>query len=123
MSCYLHHVPGRLRIKTLSVKGNVAGAAAIEERLKNVHGVNMVSANILTGSILTTYDPAKVNRDDILNVLSSEGHFDHTKAAALDYALEEKLTRTSQAIGKAVLGMAIGKILEGTPLALLTAII
>ncbi len=123
MSCYLHHVPGRLRIKTPSVKGCPARAREIEGKLGTIRGVTMVSANIITGSILITYDSASVNRDDILNVLSREGYFDYTKAATQDHVFEKKLEKTGQALGKAILGMAIGKMFEGTPLALLTAII
>ncbi len=58
MNRYVHHVPGRLRVRMPSIKGNVAAANSLEGRIRAQHGVINVQTNPLTGSVLVHYDPA-----------------------------------------------------------------
>ena len=54
---YVHHVPGRLRIKAAEFRENSSILEAARCELATVPGVSSVSANRLTGSILVEYDP------------------------------------------------------------------
>lgn len=123
MNCYLHHVPGRIRIKTPFIKGSAARAREIEMDLESIYGVRTARANALTGSVLINYDSSIVKAGEILNAASREGYFDPVIALDLESYRETRWSKTGEAIGKALFGIAIGKILEGSPLALLSAII
>jgi copper chaperone CopZ len=116
-------VPGRIRIKTPFIKGSPVKAQEIEMNLKSIYGVRSAYANALTGSVLINYDSSAVEADEILNLACKEGHFDLSKAMAPDGYAEGGLSKTGEAIGKVLLGMVIGKVFEGSPLALLSAII
>jgi len=52
-----HHVPGRLRLKSAAFKHNRDALAAACRELIALPGVNSVSPNLLTGSIVLEYDP------------------------------------------------------------------
>jgi hypothetical protein len=58
MNQYVHHVPGRLRIRIPEVKGNSAEASSLERRIRAQRGVKSVQTSPLTGSVLVHYDPA-----------------------------------------------------------------
>ncbi|MHC1728214.1 MAG: HMA2 domain-containing protein [Syntrophobacteraceae bacterium] len=123
MTCYLHHVPGRIRVRIPSIKYDYAQAEGLQEKLESLTGVTTVYANALTGSVLVNYDPAKINAGVILDLIGREHGIDLSTAANSDQYVDERLTRTGEKIGKAVFGMMVGKMLEGTPLALLGAFI
>jgi copper chaperone CopZ len=127
MSCYLHHVPGRIRIKTPSIKGRPDFAQDLEAKLGQLSGIKMVTANALTGSILVYYEENAVNAAAIVDLVSLETGSDLSAAAHPDQYVDEALSKTGKAvgvkIGKAVLGLVIGELLEGSPLALLAAAI
>ncbi len=60
MSYYVHHVPGRLRVKSPLIKNNETVAAAVKQLLRGVNGVDSVDVNLTTGSLprqlLPTHD-------------------------------------------------------------------
>ena len=58
MNQYVHHVPGRLRVRVPSIKGNLAEASSLEKRIRAQRGVKNVQTSSLTGSVLVHYDPA-----------------------------------------------------------------
>jgi Heavy metal associated domain 2 len=57
MNQYVHHVPGRLRVRIPSIKGNLAEASSLEKRIRAQRGVKNVQTSPLTGSVLVHYDP------------------------------------------------------------------
>ena len=69
MSHYLHHVPGRLRLKTRSLKNSQDKAAEIRELFAQLPGIEAVELNLLTGSILVRYDPPKITSAQLLGFL------------------------------------------------------
>lgn len=84
MTCYIHHVPGRLRIRTPMVKNNKTAAEEVKELLLSSAGVDDVAINLITGSCLVTYDPLMTKRDDIVSMLSARGYFDRSGAITND---------------------------------------
>src|SRR5215469_968696 len=54
---YVHHVPGRLRLKAAEFRENASILEAACCELVALPGVGSVSPNRLTGSILVEYDP------------------------------------------------------------------
>ncbi len=123
MNYYVHHVPGRLRVKNLHMKGNAAMARRTEEFLNGVPGIHSASVNTVTGSTLVYYDTASVNSSQILATLEKCGHFDCSRAGTVEQYLQQKLTKAGQAVGKALLGMFFEKAFAGTPLALLSVVL
>jgi hypothetical protein len=72
---YVHHaIDGRLRIKIPSIKGSSAKAADLERQLRCLaEGIEHVTANPTTGSVLITYDPRQVGQRDIFEGLARLG--------------------------------------------------
>ncbi len=127
MSCYLHHIPGRIRVKTPALKGFSIQPDELEKKLMSLPGVLSATVNTLTGSVLVNYDERTMNAGKIVDLVGSECGVDFSTAAHIDKYLDEKLSHTGEQIGvrlgKAVLGMVIGQVFEGSPLALLAAVI
>jgi copper chaperone CopZ len=123
MSYYVHEVPGRLRVKTPSAKGQAWVARKIEEMVKAIPGVYAVNVNTTTGSILLNYDSTTVNSKGILEILEKEGLFDSSRLMTGDEYLHSRMEKTGQVIGKALFGLVLEKTFAGTPISLLSALI
>ena len=127
MSCYLHHVPGRIRIKIPAIKGKPFHAQDLEKKLTVISGVYIVSVNPLTGSVLAYYDENSTNAGAITDVVSRETGVDLSMACPPDKYVEEAWSKTGlmvgEKIGKAALGIAIGQLFEGSALAMLASVI
>src|SRR2546430_4303003 len=81
-SAFLHMLDGRLRVKVADVKGSPRVAALVEAQLAELQGVDDVSANPLTGSVLVLYDPAQVGVEEIMEALRAGGYFPHPSRGA-----------------------------------------
>jgi hypothetical protein len=60
----LHSVPGRLRIKTDLLR-RTSTANAAQAAIVSLEGVNSASVNVVTGSLLITYDPMRLQDDTV----------------------------------------------------------
>jgi len=69
MTYYIHHVSGRLRIKSPVVP---------------VRGIDRVNVNVATGGCVIHYDPKVANRDHIVSVLSCTRYFNPSLAITHD---------------------------------------
>lgn len=69
MSHYLHHVPGRLRVKTRTLKNGGERAIEAQEILGTLTGVEAIELNPITGSMLVRYDETQVTSSQILGLL------------------------------------------------------
>jgi copper chaperone CopZ len=123
MSCYVHEVPGRLRVKTPSAKGQAWMAQKIEGMVKAIPGVYAVNVNTTTGSIVLNYDSTAVDSSGILDILEEKGLFDSSQLMTGDQYLHSRMEKTGQVIGKAIFGLVLEKAFEGTPMALLSVLI
>lgn len=123
MSYYVHEVPGRLRIKIPSLKRNARSAVEIQTLLKRVTGVTRVSVNTMTGSVVVYFDADTVTSHTLLSLLSREGHIDLARAISHEQYMESAVAKVGHAASKALLGYAIDRAFQGTPLALVTAFI
>ena len=73
MSHYLHHVPGRLRLKAHSFKNSEDKADEIRALCTQLPGIQAIELNTLTGSLLVRYDKSSVNSAQILGFLFANG--------------------------------------------------
>ena len=56
----VHHVPGRMRLRSTALKGDLFAIADLRSRFAEITGVTSVTANSCTGSLLLKYAPAIV---------------------------------------------------------------
>jgi hypothetical protein len=61
MAHYIHHVPGRLRVRLPQLKRNPAYAADLRVGLQRRDGILSVECNAITGSLLVIYDPRTIS--------------------------------------------------------------
>ncbi len=126
MPHYIHHLPGRLRIKSRQLKRNPGAISSACSLLANHHGIDAVEANSVTGSLLITYDPQQHHPDQLLAILSGAGLIADgtaTPPPPEEDRLTVTMTDVGGKIGKAVLGMLVEKAVERSALALVGAIL
>jgi copper chaperone CopZ len=73
MTHYVHHVPGRLRVKTPMLKRQELRAREVKSYLQNIVGVLEVEISTVTGSAVIKYDPSQVNSMVLLNSVRDLG--------------------------------------------------
>jgi hypothetical protein len=66
---YVHHVPGRLRIRCTNLKRNPALAVSVRTALEGKPGVSQVTIEQLTGSLKVLYSPALTEIESIKSCL------------------------------------------------------
>lgn len=93
MSYYLHHIPGRLRVKTPHVKKNRFIAEEIKRLLSAQPGILFYEINTVTGSIVINYDSREISEDMIIRMLEEAGHFDSSRAISNDYYIHTAVSR------------------------------
>ena len=99
---YVHALNGRLRIKIPGLKGNPLRAQEIENQCNLMTGMQQVSVNLVTGSLLFIYDPHLLKQEEIGAVLRNLGYFrDHSGgqisilgSASSTHGVVEKITTT-----------------------------
>ena len=69
----VHHLPGRLRLRSAVLKGDPQAAAKAKCGLGQIRGVTAVTANLCTGSLLLEYDPAIVAPSKLTEILECRG--------------------------------------------------
>ena len=119
MSHYIHHIPGRLRVKTPLIKRNYNLAFEIEELLSPINGIHTIVINPVTGSILIEFSTDTVGASTILNVLKRAGHLDLSKTLTNDQYIQAKVSKTAKIFWSAVSGAFVETALAGTGLSFL----
>jgi copper chaperone CopZ len=128
MTHYLHHVPGRVRVRAPGIKRNPVKATAVKARLKHVAGVAEVDVRPVTGSITVLYDTDVTSMPDILAHLREMGHAPAPVPAAqapnrATVASGPAISPHTEKAAKFVAGMALEKVLERSATALIAAIV
>lgn len=122
MAHYVHHVPGRLRIKLPELKRNPQLAAAIETTVLNMPGVVGARINAVTGSLLVHYDGRLTTQSDLLHALPlprAAGDRCPVCAGSATTAADS----ATAGLGTKVLGMAVEKALEHSARVMLGALL
>jgi hypothetical protein len=120
---YVHHIPGRLRVKIPGIKGKVFMAYRIQDSIGRLAGVHEVTVNSVTGSVLIHYDPEARQPRSLLDALSQYGYIDQDRLAGSDELMHENLTKVGRVVGKAVFGLMVEKAFENSAISLLAALI
>jgi copper chaperone CopZ len=122
MKYYIHHVPGRLRVRIPSLQKDPRKIEDIKAILQ-INGIQNTKVNPLTGSIVINYDPDILTNRYLLDVLKTSGFFREDRIVTLDTQIETASNRAAKKVGRAVFGWAIGRVLESNGLSLIAAFI
>lgn len=106
MSTYVHAIDGRLRVRLPALRGNRRAAAELRRELRALPGVNTVTPNPLTGSVLVEYDSTRLSNDDILDRLGVE------PPAATDASATGSLFGDESSAGPKVQDVVAEKVIE-----------
>ncbi|NCA68864.1 MAG: heavy-metal-associated domain-containing protein [Sphingobacteriia bacterium] len=117
MSNYLHHVPGRLRIRSSSFRCDPISARQAEDQLRLTEGVREVRVNPRAGSITVHYDPERLTRAQILERLERVGCLGAAVHA------DQGNARIPELIGKALVGAVVKNAVERSALRLVSVLI
>jgi len=123
MKYYLHETPGRLRIKIPGLRGNHQAIHILQDELAAFHGVQDVTVNAVTGSVIILRDPEIARTWTILSLLQSLGYIDERMVPATDAGSDAALSKVGTFLGKAIFGMAVERALAPTGLSFLAALI
>lgn len=127
MSHYVHHVPGRLRVKAPALKRNPARAAGVCAAVTAVPGVSSAEANPVTGSLLIAYDPLRVDPRRVLDRLAEDGLIGRDVAipepAQLNIDVGRLAADATGNLGNALVGVLVEKLVERSAVALVAAVL
>jgi hypothetical protein len=124
MSHYVHHIPGRLRVKSALLKRNEPRAVAVRALLGGMQGVVGCEVKTLTGSVVVCYEPAVVGAHTIMSVLEAEGFIAGQAARVDEHATVRSRAGTiAGRVGKAAAGVLVEKLVERSAVALIGAIL
>lgn len=123
MEYYVHQVPGRLRVRIPVIRTEPCKSLEVKEILENLNAVHNITVNPVTGSVVVGYDDQAQSGESILACLAEHGYFDQPKAVTNDQYLQSAATKAGKTIGKVLFSWAIGRVLNGTPLSVLTALV
>lgn len=123
MAAYIHETPGRLRIKSARVRRNQLEAERAQIFMEDLRGVDTVSINTLTGSVVVNYNARRTSSRQILEALASEGHLDMKKSKRGEKTFEDILTDAGHKAARFLIGVALERVLGRTPLSFLTILV
>ncbi len=123
MTHYIHHVPGRLRLRTLAVKRNEFQARRAKEHLEAIQGVTATDVNTLTGSIVIKYDVSVVASTTLMESLKGLGYLPAAHDGLATAASRAPSRKVGEELADKVVGKLMEKVLERSALALIAALI
>lgn len=122
MEYYVHHVPGRLRVRIPDIRNNPSIVSKVRS-IFDIYGIDKLKINSITGSVVVTFDPCRLTFDQLLQLLKDEGLFDSSLSITCDQKIERLSNKAASKVGRAVVGYAMGKVLEANGFRLLAALI
>ncbi len=111
---YIHHVPGRLRVRTSLLKGQDDRAARLQLAVSQLEGVKAAEVNTVTGSLKLHYDPKQTTCVQLLDHLRACGYLSvtdqpvaHAQAYKLAPAASTALNRAAKVAAVCILEKAV----------------
>lgn len=122
MSHSIHHVPGRLRVRSTAFRCQPGNARTVQQRLNTMDGVKEVKLNAAAGSLTIHYDPQRLTHKALLEVMQDVGCTQQAPSAHAN--LHPTLARKAgAAFGKALVGAAINKVFERSAFKLVSVLL
>jgi hypothetical protein len=69
MNQYIHHIPGRVRIKNPMFQNNTVVLDRLRRCLDGISGVDFITTNPFTGSLVVNYDCEVVDQEHLMHSL------------------------------------------------------
>ncbi len=123
MTHYIHHVPGRVRVKTPVLKRNEKAAAALGAALSGQDGILHHQVNTRTGSVVLHYDIARIEVQPILAFLARRGFLSPAATALPAPSRPRSRTGVGSTIGKAAFGFALEELIKWSATTMVKAIL
>ncbi len=120
--CYIHHIPGRLRIRIPTLRNNPQEIERVRNALA-VEGTTTFNANPLTGSVIVTYDVARLSHQRLLEILKTNGVYCENRVTTMDAQLRKASHTAARKASRAMFSWAVGRILEANGLSFIAAFI
>jgi hypothetical protein len=122
---YLHHIPGRIRVRTTGVKHNPVGAGALKEYLQSLKGVERVDVNTLTGSVLIYYRTAVTDGNRLIALMCERKWITTRYAQSAQAALKPapRPLGIERAFARAILGCLAEAAIERSLIAIAAAVL
>lgn len=108
MSQYIHHVPGRIRVRSKAFRCYGERANNAQAKLMAMEGVRAVQVNQRASSIVVQYDPELLSRVELFSALEDLG----CMAVVRRDATHAK--QLGETFGKALVGAMMRKAVEQT---------
>jgi copper chaperone CopZ len=106
VSQYIHHTPGRIRVRSRAFRCRGPAALDAERQLQAMDGVRGVRVNARAGSITVHYDPERLGRGELLTALEQVGCLGAARMA------DERSHQVVQLFGQALVGAVVKKAVE-----------
>ena len=123
MTHYMHHVPGRLRIRNHLFRGNGPLLGEVRRCFRDAEGISEIKVSPVTGSVLIKYNPDRIASDKILEILQDCEYIDLSRAQTLDAKISASVYKASTFIGRHCLGTLVGHSLKPSGLSFLSALL
>mgnify|MGYP001562363611 FL=1 len=112
-----------MRVKIPLIKSYRKIAGDIQQMLNQIDGINSITINTVTGSIVINYDSKIVSSKEILDALRYAGYFDLSKAITNDQYIHAAVSSAGKLIWKTIFGAVAGEALESSALSFLAVLI
>ena len=122
MEYYIHHVPGRLRVKIPELKQRPKRIHKVKEALSFYDGIEKIEHKRATGSVVIHYDPDMLAAPRILDALSSKKMFDEKRVVSHQQKVRRTGEKAGEAVGRLVFSWALGRVLSASGLSFLAAL-
>lgn len=117
MVCYIHRLPGRVRVRSALIRRRPARADEIRGQLAAMPGVRSVRLNVAGASLIVHHDPDAHCGEAVLALFQTAGYLvpDTARRPAVSAtALAAGAARIGGSFGKAVFDAALAKGVERT---------
>lgn len=114
MSHYIHHVPGRLRVRASTFRCSAARMHVGIQALEALDGVTSVTFNPRAGSLTVHYDPLRRSHLDLLATLEDAGCLQGVRAQSTAGG-----TDVAELFGKALFGALVQRTAQSLVAAIL----
>lgn len=113
MDHYIHHVSGRLRVKSPLIKKNSHRAETdLQALFGAVPGIRATEINKSAGCVIIYYDPEHVTLANILDALQEAGYLAHPESTQLLLHQPHAAVKVGDLFGKALFNAFMNKALE-----------
>jgi copper chaperone CopZ len=117
MSQYIHHIPGRIRVRSKAFRCHGERARTAQAQLMAMDGVRDVQINPRASSIVVQYDPERLSRAELFVTLEELGCMAAVRRDT------ERASRLGETFGKALVGAAVQKAVEQSARTLVSALV